>query len=117
MGLVTLASHITLQRRLRRFWSEALSICLCGGDEIVQFLHDCGEPVAAKQRFGASAPALECERRTAENAGVERDVFRLGYCSNHNVAQETEKSRLVGIDTIGMFSNPDVECALNTLLT
>src|SRR2546425_12534005 len=26
MGLVTLASHITLQSRLRRFWSETLSI-------------------------------------------------------------------------------------------
>src|SRR5258708_1501100 len=26
MGLVTLASHITLQRRLRRYWREALSM-------------------------------------------------------------------------------------------
>ena len=58
MGLVTLASHITLQRRLSRFWSEALSMKLCGGDEVVQFLHDGGEPVAAKHGFGAGASAL-----------------------------------------------------------
>src|ERR1019366_1954642 len=107
MGLVTLASHITLQRRLSRFWSEALSMKLCGGDEVVQFLHDGGESVAAKDGFGAGASALERERRMGENAGVERDVFRFGHGGGNHIAQKAQEPRLIGIDAARIFGHPN----------
>src|ERR1700721_1306640 len=116
MGLVTLASHITLQRRLSRFWSEVLSMKLGGGNEIVQFLHDGGETVAAKQGFGAGASTLERERWTCKNAGVECNVFRFGHSGGNHIAQQAQEPRLIGIDAAGILGHPDIEGALNAFL-
>ncbi len=86
------------------------------GDEIVQFLHDGGEPVAAKQGFGAGTSALERERRVGENTGIERNIFRLAHGGRHDIAQQAQEPRLIGIDAAGMFGNPDIEGALDMLL-